>query len=45
MASAVAGAVGHGPTVLAREAAGDADEVTLAVLAAAFTLQGVAAAS
>ena len=38
MASAVAGAVAHAPTVLAREAAGDDDEATLAVLAAAFRL-------
>ncbi|MGH3315164.1 MAG: hypothetical protein ACRDO0_03390 [Nocardioidaceae bacterium] len=44
MASAVAGAVGHGPTVLAREAAGDDDQATLAVLAAAFRLQDVTAA-
>jgi glutamyl-tRNA reductase len=44
MASAVAGAVGHGPTVLAREAAGNEDETTLAVLAAAFRLQDVTAA-
>jgi glutamyl-tRNA reductase len=44
MASAVAGAVGHAPTVLAREAAGNDDEATLAVLAAAFRLAGVTAA-
>ena len=44
MASAVAGAVAHGPTVLAREAAGHDDEATLAVLAAAFRLEGVTAA-
>jgi glutamyl-tRNA reductase len=44
MASAVAGAVAHGPTVLAREAAGHDDEATLAVLAAAFRLRGVTAA-
>ena len=44
MASAVAGAVAHGPTVLAREAAGHDDEATLAVLAAAFRLQGVTVA-
>jgi glutamyl-tRNA reductase len=44
MASAVAGAVGHCPTLLAREAAGNDDEATLAVLAAAFRLPGVTAA-
>lgn len=38
MAAAVAGAVVHGPTVLARQAAADDDQEALAVLADAFRL-------
>ncbi len=38
MAHAVAGAVAHRPTVLARQAAADEDEATLALLRAAFGL-------
>jgi glutamyl-tRNA reductase len=38
MASAVAGAVAHAPTVLAREAAAEEDEDALALLRAAFRL-------
>ncbi|MDQ4007544.1 MAG: glutamyl-tRNA reductase, partial [Actinomycetota bacterium] len=38
MASAVAGALAHSPSVLARESAADDDHATLAVLAAVFRL-------
>lgn len=43
MAHAVAGAVAHRPTVLARRAAGDEDEATLALLRSAFGLDDVPA--
>jgi glutamyl-tRNA reductase len=42
MASAVAGAVAHVPAVLARQAAADEDEATLALLRSAFGLDGSA---
>lgn len=42
MASAVAGAVAHSPTLLARQAAANDDDATLALLRAAFRLDGEA---
>jgi glutamyl-tRNA reductase len=41
MASSVAGAVAHSPTLLARNAAAEGDLDSLALLAAAFRLEGV----
>jgi len=43
MAHAVAGAVAHRPTVLARQAAADEDEATLELLRAAFRLDAIGA--